>query len=793
MFGLKRGERSDMMMATPQPELATPGTARWRHWIIPAAILYGTFFEAWLIWQPGGSAWLAPFDDSASLLALLSLAPLALYLARRQLEQWGRVAWLCVASGVLLFSSGNAIWDWSTLALDQEHIAPIAASICYAFGYLIMLIAVMLLPLDGWQTRRSWLERCRLLTDALIAVGAVFILVWYFALGPAIFAASGSWNNRIVAAAFPIADLMLGAYFITLILRMRAFTTISLLFSSALLVITAADASYAYLTLHGWYHTGMLLDGVWVAGYMLLDIAMAATIKSPKGSPLADGNASILFWQTQSQAKRIAAETVVTRMLAGGIDSPISADGEQKLHQPTRSDIFAGPGQAGLPLARWLELLLEFGAQLLPYILFAAAGMLVIYSWVINGDKPLAAVLQIVLMLLLILLVVRQTIALTERTRLAQAARIEAQRAQHRADEAQALAGSLLESMSEGVAMADHHGRMVYWSTRMARWFALPANLVLGRPGHELMEQLMSLVRAPEAVRAAISAALIRLDERPTFTLTLTGPPVRDLRVRLFPVCDEHGKTSGIGAVASDITLEREAERLRSQFVAIASHELRTPLATIAGFLELLQARDASLSPEKRRLYLEEARRQADRLTGIMSAFLDLSRLEAGREKLQLTPLSPALIIREAISRVPPDSRHCISIAIAPHTPAVCADATRVGQVLDNLLDNARKYSPDGGPIQISARRDSSDPGQVRFTVRDYGLGIPLEQQQKLFIPFARAEEHSRRGIGGTGLGLAIARQIIEHHGGRIWLESKPAEGTAVHFTLPAAASPPST
>jgi PAS domain S-box-containing protein len=898
------------LSATEQQRPVPAHPARWQRRAMLAAIFYAALFEAWLVWRPGGPAWLVPFDDVATEVAMLSLAPLALAMARRQPAWRGRAGWSCLAAGTLLFAGGNAIGNWYVLALGQANASPLLATICYTFAYLAILGSVAWVPLTGGQGERSWLERCRLLADALIAAGAIFVFVWYFALGPAIFAAAGSWSDRITAIAFPIADLALGACFITLMVRLRIITPPYILLLGALLTLSAADISYAYLSLHGWYHTGMPLDGTWVAGYMLADIGI-----------LMIGNA------------------------------------------PRRAQASADP-----PATR-LGLLAEMGVQLLPYLLFVAAGILIAASWVIRGDKRLEPVMLATLLLLLALLVARQTVALAERASLAHIARVAAQRAQQAAerteahaqqrlaelafiarvleaidnardreetlryicdglaaalqisvcaialrtpedgrwvgvaasqrahaqwrgisigpeappafweameqgkllivedshqaeplcslcaalapralltiplridgraggaiclvdqerprhfsdealalakalaghaavaieharlfeevrrhrDEAVALANSLLESMAEGVAMIDRHGRIVYWNLRLAQWFGLAAEAVLGQEGRVVLSQVLGSIHAPEVLRANIAAALARLDERPLFTVTLAGPPARELRVRMFPVRDAHGATCGIGSVVTDITTEREAERLRSQFVAMASHELRTPLAAISGFLELLQARDATLTPEKRLRYLVEARRQTDRLTAIMNAFLDLSRLEAGHETLHLMPLAPQIMIDDAIARISPNEAHRISATIAPGTPAVYADATRIGQVLDNLLDNARKYSPDGGPIQIDARYDDNNPRQVAFTVRDRGLGIPADQQQNLFIPFTRAEAHSQRGIGGTGLGLAIARQIIEQHGGRIWLESSPDEGTAVHFTLPVAESP---
>jgi len=226
----------------------------------------------------------------------------------------------------------------------------------------------------------------------------------------------------------------------------------------------------------------------------------------------------------------------------------------------------------------------------------------------------------------------------------------------------------------------------------------------------------------------------------------------------------------------------READRLKDEFVALISHDLRTPLTSILGYLELT-LEDEELT-DMQRGYLDVVDRNARRLLGLVSDLLFVARLEAGQLDLQPSELDLAAVARQSVIEAEPRAA-ASGITITCETesvPPVSADKGRIFQLLDNLVSNAIKFTPDGGDVRVSV---TSANGFVRLEVSDTGIGIPSEEQQRLFERFFRASAAFERQIQGTGLGLYIARAIVEAHGGEIGVESEPGRGTAFRIDIP--------
>ena len=227
-----------------------------------------------------------------------------------------------------------------------------------------------------------------------------------------------------------------------------------------------------------------------------------------------------------------------------------------------------------------------------------------------------------------------------------------------------------------------------------------------------------------------------------------------------------------------------ESERTKSELVSNVSHELRTPLASVLGFSALMLDRD--LPPEEMRRYLEVIRTEARRLAELLNDLLDLQRIEQGTIELKLEEVDLNELLGAQLTLYSAQSEnHELRLDAAEEPLVVFADRDRLAQVIGNLLSNAIKYSPEGGVVDVSA---SLVGDEAWIWVRDEGLGIPLDQQQRIFTKFFRGDVGRELGISGTGLGLVLARQIVEAHGGEIGFESAEGDGSTFWLQLPAAA-----
>jgi signal transduction histidine kinase len=238
-------------------------------------------------------------------------------------------------------------------------------------------------------------------------------------------------------------------------------------------------------------------------------------------------------------------------------------------------------------------------------------------------------------------------------------------------------------------------------------------------------------------------------------------------------------------AAAAHLAGLERLNRLKSEFVSLVSHEFRTALVGISGFSEMIRDEDVSL--EEAKGFAADINKDAERLNRMINDMLDLDRIEAGRLTLRPQPVAINSLLDDAVERARASTeRHTLVTNLAPTSPVIQCDPDRIAQVIANLLSNAIKYSPEGGEIDVtSVARD----GVVDVSVRDHGVGIAPDFVQRLFGRYERYEKTASKIIG-TGLGLAITRQIIEMHGGKIWVDSEPGMGSDFHFTLPVAGKP---
>jgi signal transduction histidine kinase/GGDEF domain-containing protein len=240
----------------------------------------------------------------------------------------------------------------------------------------------------------------------------------------------------------------------------------------------------------------------------------------------------------------------------------------------------------------------------------------------------------------------------------------------------------------------------------------------------------------------------------------------------------------------------RKIDAMKSEFVSIASHELRTPLAAIKNSVQLMLSGKTGEINENQAKFLSMAERNINRLTNILNDLLNLSRIESGKIELKFKDLELRQLIELTASSLRPqaDGKSIqIEVEVPEQIPAVYGDPEKIEQILTNLIGNSIKFTPDGGKILITAKflspeREGGPRHTVAVSVKDTGIGIPLEHLESIFEKFHQVEDSLHRSVSGTGLGLAITKGLVEAHQGKIWAESEVEKGSTFTFTLPISA-----
>jgi signal transduction histidine kinase len=350
------------------------------------------------------------------------------------------------------------------------------------------------------------------------------------------------------------------------------------------------------------------------------------------------------------------------------------------------------------------------------------------------------------------------------------------------AERRRATLDSVMNSLVDGLILLDRHGRISYVNPCAEAMLDLPALTLVGQTLKALEQELSDRVAEPGLVNPQVQATAAETKGTPAVEVMLTAPSPRTLQLRYFPIQEAGGQNLGLGLLLRDITREKELDEMKSQLLSTVSHELRTPLASIKGFATTLLRQDVSWDEDSRHEFLCIIDQESDRLTELIGNLLDMSRVEAGtlRVEPESTDLQP--IIEETAAEFQVMThRHQIRVHLPPSLPQVQADPRRVRQVLRNLVENAVKYSPEGGAITIAAEVKES---YIEIRTADQGLGIEPEHLDRIFDRFYQVDSASTRKVGGAGLGLSITKAIVEAHDGQIWAESKVGEGSTFYFTL---------
>ena len=336
---------------------------------------------------------------------------------------------------------------------------------------------------------------------------------------------------------------------------------------------------------------------------------------------------------------------------------------------------------------------------------------------------------------------------------------------------------SVLAHMSDGLLVLDGQGALTLVNPAAERFFGIVAPFVIG---HRLIEvfrhfELDALVRQAERERRSY-----------TREIELHHPERRLLRVQANPVTGPRGEFLGVVVVAQDVTDQRRTDTVRREFVANVSHELRTPLTSVRALAEALAggaARDRDAGPR----FLEQIIAEIDRLTLLVNDLLDLSAIESGSAKLEMESVALGEVIKDVVAKFRPmaDRRRIALRGSGARGPLrAWADRARVTQAVANLVDNAIKYTADGGTITVE---DEARNGMVAISVADTGIGIAPEHLPRIFERFYRVDRSRSRALGGTGLGLSIVKHIATSHGGDVEVKSIEGRGTRFSLLLPRA------
>lgn len=342
---------------------------------------------------------------------------------------------------------------------------------------------------------------------------------------------------------------------------------------------------------------------------------------------------------------------------------------------------------------------------------------------------------------------------------------------------------NIIDTVNEGIQFVSKAGEVVVMNK------ALSSIIHTSQTGdyehatrRKWLQHFQAISDEPEDLIYFLKTAIIEeFTETRTIRYSISQHAITPVFVEVYATSVYEGEEKvGTMFVHRDITREHEVDQMKSELVSTVSHELRTPLSSVLGFTELLLTKE--LKPERQQKYIETIHKEAKRLTNLINDFLDLQRMESGKQTYSMERLAFGRVADDIVKNFQHEKNHVVQLINRATNDEVSGDQERLVQLMINLIGNAIKFSPNGGDISI-VLETKSDALQV--SVADQGIGIPQQEVSMLFQKFKRIDNSSRRKIGGTGLGLALCKEIVTRHNGVIWLESEEGQGTVVYFTLP--------
>jgi len=343
-----------------------------------------------------------------------------------------------------------------------------------------------------------------------------------------------------------------------------------------------------------------------------------------------------------------------------------------------------------------------------------------------------------------------------------------------RLDSERAKLDLVLTSMFEGVIVTDADEKIILMNPSLRKLFLIDSN----PEGKNTLE----VIRNSE-VEEMVETIIEGKQQLATKEIVVNAPEEIILKVNGVPIM-RNNKLEGAILVFHDITELRRLEKVRQDFVANVSHELRTPISSIKGYAETL-LEGALDDKDNAREFIGIIYQDSNRLATLINDLLDLSRIESGKMKMNFVELDPVSLIKRAVSVIENQAKAkaiALKIDVPSSLPKIKADETRFAQVMINLLDNAIKYSPEGGVANISAKVVE---GFLQIDISDTGIGISEIDLPRIFERFYRVDKARSRELGGTGLGLSIVKHIVSSHGGQVWVKSELGLGSTFSFTIP--------
>lgn len=352
---------------------------------------------------------------------------------------------------------------------------------------------------------------------------------------------------------------------------------------------------------------------------------------------------------------------------------------------------------------------------------------------------------------------------------------------------------SVLESVGDGIYGLDLEGNVTVVNPAAAQMLGYTVDEMLGRQMHELVhhthadgspypwESCPVFLSLNGLETSRVSREIFWRKDGTSFPVDYVARPLIDADIR-----SDRAGNRGVGVVVAftDTTQRRALDRMKDEFISTVSHELRTPLTSLRASLGLIQSGSLAAKPERARQMLDIAIGNTDRLVRLVNDILDLERMNSGKTELNYKMFGIDDLLRQAADKQKTHAAKAdIELTVEAQQVDTWADPDRVTQTINNLVSNAIKFSPRGSRVVFKATR--TDDGEVQIEVQDSGPGIPQDKLEQIFDRFQQGDGSDARSRGGTGLGLAICRSIVEQHGGRIWVTSKPDEGSSFFFTLP--------